>query len=203
MIEWDPGGARSRDGRVVRFAVTLTWTCLLSICVLKFHFPVYPLMWFTGSFFLFLSLSVCQSPSSLFPTLPSCLSLPNEYTGIRRPFKMRVIWDFRREVGEICALLGYYAAYSGNSLPAFRANLSVPSLGLNKSIGLIFRSQAFIYWLLKMRPIGCPKTAVRNYDHTLRNIPEGCRSHSKCRCEIRQSARLIFCSRTLSLAKIV
>ena len=27
---------------------------------------------------------------------------------------------------EICALLGYYVAYSGNSLPTFRDNLSVP-----------------------------------------------------------------------------
>jgi hypothetical protein len=28
-----------------------------------------------------------------------------------------VISGFRREVDEICVLLGYYAAYSGNSLP--------------------------------------------------------------------------------------
>jgi hypothetical protein len=28
---------------------------------------------------------------------------------------------------EICTLLGYYAAYSGNSLPTFRDNLQVPS----------------------------------------------------------------------------
>jgi hypothetical protein len=29
--------------------------------------------------------------------------------------------------GQNCALLGYYAAGSGNSLPKFRDNLSVPS----------------------------------------------------------------------------
>jgi len=29
---------------------------------------------------------------------------------------------------EICALLGYYAAYGGNSLPTFRDNLSVLTL---------------------------------------------------------------------------
>jgi hypothetical protein len=34
---------------------------------------------------------------------------------------------FRREVDENCALLGCYAASSGNSLPTFRDNLSVPS----------------------------------------------------------------------------
>jgi hypothetical protein len=28
-----------------------------------------------------------------------------------------------------------------------------------------------------MGPIGCPETSVQNYDHTLRNIPEGRRCH--------------------------
>jgi len=34
---------------------------------------------------------------------------------------------FHREVDENCALLCHYAASSGNSLPTFRDNLSVPS----------------------------------------------------------------------------
>jgi hypothetical protein len=38
-----------------------------------------------------------------------------------------VISGFRREVHEICALLGCYAASSGNPLPKFRYNISVPS----------------------------------------------------------------------------
>jgi len=38
-----------------------------------------------------------------------------------------VISSFRRAVEEICALLGYHAAYSGNFLQTFRDNLSVPS----------------------------------------------------------------------------
>jgi hypothetical protein len=38
-----------------------------------------------------------------------------------------VISDFRREVGHICAVLGYCVAYSGNSLPTFRENLSLRS----------------------------------------------------------------------------
>jgi hypothetical protein len=41
-----------------------------------------------------------------------------------------VISDFRREVGETCYLLGHYAASSGNFLPTFRFNLSVPSSGV-------------------------------------------------------------------------
>jgi hypothetical protein len=44
-----------------------------------------------------------------------------------------VILGFRCEVDEICALLRYYAEYSGNSLPAFRDNLSAPSSRIDKS----------------------------------------------------------------------
>jgi len=66
-----------------------------------------------------------------------------------------VISGFRREVDEKYALLGYYAASSGNFLPTFRDNLSVPS-----SIPL------------KMGPISCPETSVRNYHYLLRNNPE-------------------------------
>jgi hypothetical protein len=40
-----------------------------------------------------------------------------------------VISGFRREAAENCALLGYHAASSGNLLPTFRDNLSVPSSG--------------------------------------------------------------------------
>jgi len=36
-----------------------------------------------------------------------------------------VILGLRREVGENCAPLGYYAAISGNSLLTFLENLSV------------------------------------------------------------------------------
>jgi len=40
----------------------------------------------------------------------------------------RLVSCFRREVDENCALLGYYAASSGNSLSTFQDNLSVLSL---------------------------------------------------------------------------
>jgi hypothetical protein len=61
---------------------------------------------------------------------------------------------------EICALLGYYAALNGSSVPTFRANLSFPSSRDGK-----------------MGPIDCPETSVQNYHLTLRNIPEERRSH--------------------------
>jgi hypothetical protein len=38
-----------------------------------------------------------------------------------------LISGFRRDVDEIRALLGYYAASCGNCLPTFRDNVSVPS----------------------------------------------------------------------------
>jgi len=40
------------------------------------------------------------------------------------------ISGFHREADENCALLGYYAANSGNFLPTFRDKLSVPSSGV-------------------------------------------------------------------------
>jgi len=53
---------------------------------------------------------------------------------------------------ENCALPGYYIACSSNLLPAFRDNLSVPRR---------------ISWPLKMGPIACAETSVRNYHYTL------------------------------------
>jgi len=44
-----------------------------------------------------------------------------------------VILDLCRDVDEICPLLGYYAAYSGNTLPTFPDILSVPSSRIKKS----------------------------------------------------------------------
>jgi hypothetical protein len=38
-----------------------------------------------------------------------------------------LISGFRRDVDEICGLLGYYTASCGNYLPTFRDNVSVPS----------------------------------------------------------------------------
>jgi hypothetical protein len=39
---------------------------------------------------------------------------------------LSLISGFRCEVNENCALMGYYAASSGHSLPTFQDNLSVP-----------------------------------------------------------------------------
>jgi hypothetical protein len=70
---------------------------------------------------------------------------------------------------EICALLRYNAASSGNTLPTFRDNVSVTSSRVKKS--------KKTSWPLKMRPIRCPETSVKYYHSTLRNIPEERRSH--------------------------
>ena len=58
------------------------------------------------------------------------------------------IWGFKCKVDEICAPLGYYAAYNGNSCP------------------------------LKMGPIGWPKTLVGNYQYMMCNHPEELKSCS-------------------------
>jgi hypothetical protein len=44
-----------------------------------------------------------------------------------------VISGFRRDVAEICALLGYYAALSVRSVATFRDKLSVTSSRAKKS----------------------------------------------------------------------
>jgi hypothetical protein len=46
---------------------------------------------------------------------------------------------------ENCALLGYYTTSSGNFLPTFRDNISVPSSSVKKQ---------------KIGPIGCPETSI-------------------------------------------
>jgi hypothetical protein len=44
---------------------------------------------------------------------------------------LNVIAGFSHDV-EICAVLGYYAVMSGNPLPTFQDNVSVPSSGVKK-----------------------------------------------------------------------
>jgi hypothetical protein len=50
---------------------------------------------------------------------------------------LALVLDFRRDVDDICALLGYYAASCGNCLPTFRDNVSVTSLRVKSSPGTL------------------------------------------------------------------
>jgi hypothetical protein len=52
----------------------------------------------------------------------------------KKLFIIFVISGFCHEAEEICALLGHYAANTGNSLPMFCDKLSVPT-GCTKSVG--------------------------------------------------------------------
>jgi len=78
-----------------------------------------------------------------------------------------VILGFGRYVNGICALLGYYTAYSGNSIPNFRDKLSLPYASILETV---------IDICLKMRPLVCHGTSVRNHHTTLYYIPEERRS---------------------------
>jgi hypothetical protein len=62
-----------------------------------------------------------------------------------------MISDFYQSVNEVFTLLGYCAALIDSLLKTFRDFLNVPS---------------------SRRLIGCPETAVTNYQLTLHNIPE-------------------------------
>jgi len=80
-------------------------------------------------------------------------------------YKLRVSLGFHSEVDENCSLLGCYAANSGNALPTFRDNLSVPSSGFKNLLLGDFLP-------LKMETKGCPETSVSNYNYSPRNNPE-------------------------------
>ena len=95
---------------------------------------------------------------------------------LRKSMKVHIkSWEFISVMAKCsrvnCALLGYYAANSGNFLPTFRNNISVPSSRV-KNFFMFFTPS-----LLKIGPIGFPKTSVRNYHYSLCNSPEGRRSH--------------------------
>ena len=70
------------------------------------------------------------------------------------------------EVDENCALLGNYAATTGNSLPTFRYNLSIPSSRMMNPKKTNKQKK------LKMGPTHCPETSVRNHHYSLRNSPQ-------------------------------
>ena len=69
-----------------------------------------------------------------------------------------VMSGFRCEIAKICAFLGYYVAYSGNT-----DVYGLPS-------GPMFKGP------LKMGANGCPETSLKNYKYTRRNFPEERRS---------------------------
>jgi len=75
---------------------------------------------------------------------------------------LNVISGFRRDVAENCVLLDYYEERSsGNFFQRFRTTYRSHPQGL--------RSRT-----LRMGPIGCPETSVRNCHYSLRNNPEEC-----------------------------
>jgi len=54
-----------------------------------------------------------------------------------------VISGLCRDVDENCALLGYYAVISGNFLPTFRDNISIPSSGVKNPKEILFYQYGF------------------------------------------------------------
>jgi hypothetical protein len=81
-------------------------------------------------------------------TLKSPLSSPpfwrprffvlNFCTKVERVFLYRIVSlnsGFRREVDETCSLLSHCTANSGNSLPTFRDNPSVPYFRFSRNVG--------------------------------------------------------------------
>jgi hypothetical protein len=84
-----------------------------------------------------------------------------------------MISGFHHKADENCALLRCFTASSGNSLLTYGFLVS---------------------WPLKMRPIGCPKPSVWNYQYVLCNSPGECSSQAK---------RLLTDQKELALMKLV
>jgi len=82
-----------------------------------------------------------------------------EYTATEKGSQF-MISDFHHEGDVNCALLGYYAWCSGNSLTTFQDNLSVPPSRVKTPRRIL------------LGPIGCPRTSERNYYYTLHINPE-------------------------------
>jgi hypothetical protein len=99
--------------------------------------------------------------------LRHCYSHLNTVQLLLSEIEPSVISRFRRDADQICALLRYYAASSGNRLPTFRDKVSVLSSRARKTS-----------WPLKMEQILCPETSVNDYHSTLRYIPEERRSQN-------------------------
>jgi len=130
---------------------------------------------------------------------PFCMNLYNKYTDLRllhEPVQQihrlqafawtcttnTQISDFCCKLDDICTLLASYAVYGGNSLLTFRDNLSVLS-----SRGLR----------------GCTVTSVRNFHHTLCNIPEECRSpRHRYLWTITNIIQLLYCTHYKTLTYI-
>jgi hypothetical protein len=77
----------------------------------------------------------------------------------------RVISGFRREIAENCALLGHYAASSGNLLLTFRDNLSGPILRVQESKKNSENGTDML-----------SRKVVKSYHYFLRNDTEQCSS---------------------------
>jgi len=123
--------------------ILLIFYVIRTVCVVTavYHYPIHTLCdeLFRTYQLLHISASRCHSQGVI---------ITKAYKQTRHS---SVTSGFHREVDEICALLGYYAA----------------------SVALIsyhLRGQGF--WSLKMEPIGFPETSVIIYHYSLRNSPE-------------------------------
>ena len=93
----------------------------------------------------------CRSPNTTVAQSKNC------------PFAVNTTIELKNVTAtsyENCALMGYYTAWNGISVPTFRDTLSAPS----SRVGRWYR---YI----------CPETSVRNYHYSLRNNPKVSSSH--------------------------
>ena len=104
----------------------------------------------------------CNSESQFFCIAALCVATP-----LWRMYRASQL-QIQGRGEENFSLLGYYAASSGNSVPTFRNNLSVPSARIRNRFS----------WIFRMGQIGCSEKSIRNYHYSLRNNPKDRRSYT-------------------------
>jgi hypothetical protein len=119
----------------------------------------------------------------------SCFKGEKSSSVISEPFKMgpdrlsRNVSNYHNALCNIAEELRPHLKFRRYSLGLHKKNVSYPKLNLwlmghfsEASQEIQESFSTWIFWPLKMGPISCPKTSVRNYHYTLRNIPEERRS---------------------------
>jgi hypothetical protein len=109
-----------------------------------------------------------------------------------KQYSLYVISGFRLDADEICALLGCYTASSGNALPMFRDNVSVPFPGSRSPMKQLHWTSCH----LKTVSIRCPETSEKDHHSALLNTPEERRSqYSVSSCPVPEAYKSdYFCN---------
>jgi len=166
--------------------LSLQTICYYLCC--RWVYRLWGLSWIESVWFVLLLTAVwwySSAPSADLLVSGEKTNLENKNTSLRHNFKQ---WGYQTIYGTLRAL-----KISLHLTPGLAQNIYVFNVDHEQTerpfrlrhfcaitrrvVAIPFRSFLLDSWPLKMGPIGCPGTSVRNYCYTLRNSPEECSSH--------------------------